>query len=612
MAITVGAVVRSIPALLRERVEATPDAEAFRHPDDAGWETMSWRQLDERVQAASAGLRSLGVSTDMRVAIQASTRIEWVVADLAVMSAGGATTAIYPSSTPDECAFIIDDSDSRIVIAEDDEQVDKLRQIRERLPRVDHVVTIDGDASDDGWVITWEDVLAKGRARRIEAPNEHAQIASEIEPEQLATLIYTSGTTGRPKGVRLTHGNWLYAAGATAQLDVIQPDDLHFLWLPLSHSFGKLLQIVGIDVGVPTVIDGRVERIAENLAEVRPTVMAAAPRIFEKLYNAVVRSVQEDSAVKHRVFRWAHDVAVRTSRARQDQGELGAWLSAQRLVADRLVYRKLRARVGGRVRYFVSGSAPLATEVAEFLDGAGLTILEGYGLTETSAASFVNRPDSYRFGTVGHPLPGTEVRIARDGEILIAGPGLMDGYHDLPEETATTLTDGWLRTGDIGDLDGDGRLRITDRKKQLIKTSGGKYVAPQHVEGRIKTASPYISHAMVHGDRRNYCTALITLDADAVTDWAAKRSLPTDLGRLAAHPAVVELVQDAIDRVNADLASYETIKRFAIIPADFTVEAGELTPSLKLRRHQIEERYRDVLDGLYERTIEPVATRTSR
>ncbi|MFI6995089.1 AMP-dependent synthetase/ligase [Nonomuraea wenchangensis] len=581
----------SIPALLRDRIAATPDAEAYRVPTDDGWESLSWREVGERVRGLALGLAALGAGPGRRVSILCSTRLEWILTDLAVLATGAATTTIYPSNTAAEAAFVITDSGSTIVVAENDEQVAKLRSVREELPGVTRVVVVDGSAGDDDWVVPLDSVTGEG---------DYDAMVDAITEDDLATLIYTSGTTGRPKGVELTHDNWLYAADAVRQLGLISPADLHFLWLPLSHSFGKLLEVVMIGIGVPTAIDGRLDKIADNLGVVRPTIMAAAPRIFEKIHNTVVASMRREGGAKLRIFEWARRTGIRVSRARQRGASLPLTTRAEYALADRLVFAKLRERFGGRVRYFISGAAPLNTDIAEFFDAAGLTILEGYGLTESSAGSFLNRPDAPRFGTVGPPLPGTEVRIADDGEILIGGRGVMRGYHGLPEETAAALDDGWLRTGDIGELDEAGRLRITDRKKELIKTSGGKYVAPTHLEGSIKAACPYVSHVFVHGDRRNYVTALVTLDMDVVAPWAAAESLPADAEALREHPRMREEIQKAVDQVNADQASYATVKKFAILAEDFTVETGELTASLKIRRKIVEERHGKTLDGFYD------------
>ncbi|WP_084958493.1 AMP-dependent synthetase/ligase [Thermoactinospora rubra] len=584
----------SIPALLRDRVKHSPDAEAYRYPAESGWASLTWSQVQERVRPLALGLAQLGANKDNRVAILCSTRLEWILADLAVLATGAATTTIYPSNTAEECAYVINDSQTRLVVAENDEQVAKLRSVRDQLAGVSNVLVVDGTASDDGWVVRLDDVKGEG---------DYDAMVDAITPDDLATLIYTSGTTGRPKGVELTHGNWLATAAGVRELGLLGPDDLHFLWLPLAHSFGKLLEVVMIECGVPTAIDGRLDKIADNLGELKPTFMAAAPRIFEKIHNTVAATVQREGGAKAKIFAWAKKTGVRVSRARQKGVPVPLTTRLEHAVADRLVFAKLRQRFGGRIRFFISGSAPLSMEVAEFFDGAGLTILEGYGLTESSAGSFLNRPDSNAFGTVGLPLPGVQVRIAEDGEVLIGGPGIMRGYHNLPEETAATLEDGWLHTGDIGELDEAGRLRITDRKKELIKTSGGKYVAPTYIEGKIKAACPFLSHVFVHGDRRNYCTALVTLDMDVVRPWAAAEGLPEDPEQLRGHERMRAEVQKAVDAVNSTLPSYSTIKKFAILSQDFAVETGELTPSLKVRRKVVEEHFRDELDQMYERAV---------
>ncbi|MEU6716657.1 long-chain fatty acid--CoA ligase [Nonomuraea sp. NPDC046802] len=581
----------SIPSLLRDRIAATPDAEAYRTPAQDGWASMTWREVGERVRELALGLAALGAGPGTRVSILCSTRLEWVLADLAVLATGAATTTIYPSNTAAESAFVIGDSGSTIVIAENDEQVAKIRSVRDELPGVTRVVVIEGSPGDDGWVVTLDSLGGDG---------DYDAMVDAITENDLATLIYTSGTTGRPKGVELTHDNWLYVSGAVRELNLISEADLHFLWLPLSHSFGKLLEVVMIEIGVPTAIDGRLDKIADNLGELRPTVMAAAPRIFEKIHNTVAATQQREGGVKLRIFNWARQTGIRVSRARQREAAIPLTTRLEYALADRLVFSKLRARFGGRIRYFISGAAPLSKDVAEFFDGAGLTILEGYGLTESSAGSFLSLPQSVKFGAVGPPLPGTEVRIAEDGEILIGGRGIMRGYHGLPEETAEALEDGWLRTGDIGEIDSAGRLIITDRKKELIKTSGGKYIAPTYLEGRIKAACPYVSHVFVHGDRRNYVTALVTLDMDVAGPWARAESLPADAESLREHPRMLEEVDKAIKQVNADLAGYSTVKKFAILAEDFSVESGELTPSLKIKRKAVEERHGKVLDAFYD------------
>lgn len=612
---------RSVPEMFLSRVAESGDAEAFSHPvpDPGGapetWETLTWSQTRDRVRDLALGLHSLGVTSQARCAIVSSTRIEWILADLAVLCAGGASTTVYPSSTPPDCAYIVSDSGSMVAFAENDEQLAKLVDQRPQMPGLSKVIVFEGTSrDDDDWVMTLDELASRGAALHAERPELFEELVSAVEPDHLATLIYTSGTTGRPKGVRLDHANWLYESQAMQDLDnelraqgweLLTADDVQYLWLPLAHVFGKYMQVSQLRIGFKTAVDGRVDKIVDNLAVVRPTFMAAAPRIFEKVYNRVVMQAKEGGAAKYRVFRWAAGVGDRVARLREEGREPTGILAAQHRLADRLVFGRLRALFGERLKFFISGSAPLSPDIGRFFYGAGITILEGYGLTETSAGTFVNRPGDIRFGTVGLPMPGTEVKIAEDGEILIRGGGVMRGYHNLSGATEEVLTeDGWFATGDIGVLEG-GRLRITDRKKELIKTSGGKYVAPQSIESRFKALCPYVSNLVVHGDQRPYCVALVALDAEAIGAWAADNGLGgLDYTGLTRAPQVREMVQEAVDELNKDLPRHETVKKFAILPNELTVEEGEITPSLKMRRRTVEEKYRDLLDGMYENTVQ--------
>lgn len=599
---------KNLAELFQRRVERSREQVAYRYPRGAGFASMTWGEAAERVRALAAGLLSLGLEREQRVAILSTTRLEWVLADLAVLSAGGATTTIYPSSLPEECVHILGDSESVFAFVEDTDQVEKLRGIRDQVPGVKQLILIEGDAGDDDWVISLSELERRGRKHAEEHPGALDEIIASVERDSLATLIYTSGTTGRSKGVELTHDCWLFEAESIDRIGILVPEDHQFLWLPLAHAFGKILEVAQLQIGFSTSIDGRVPKIVENLSKTEPTFMAAAPRIFEKVYNKVVTSAEEGSPLKRRIFVWAVDVGRRASELRERGQEPTGLLALEYKVADRLVFQKLRSLFGSRLRFLVSGSAPLSRDIARFFHGAGILILEGYGLTESSAASFINRPDNFRFGTVGLPFPGVEVRIAEDGEVLLHGRGIMRGYHKMPEATAEALTeDGWLRTGDIGELDEKGRLRITDRKKDLIKTSGGKYVAPAALEAKLKVLCPYLGQVVVHGNNRNFVTALVTLDEEAIKGWAKEHGLG-DLSpaELAKHPKVNELVEDAVSRMNAQLASYETIKKFAILPSDFSVEEGTLTPSLKVKRKVVEDRYRGVLEDFYRGSLKEV------
>ncbi|MEU0387964.1 AMP-dependent synthetase/ligase [Streptomyces chartreusis] len=606
----------SVAGLFLDRVAATPDAEAYRYPVPASsgqgpddWKSLSWAQAAERVYAIAAGLIELGVQPEQRVALAAGTRIEWILADLGIMCAGAATTTVYPQTNAEESAYILSDSESRVLIAENAEQLAKAQEKRGELTDLTHVVVIDPAGVETAdWILTLDELEKRGAARLEKDPDLVKERAGAITKDQLATLIYTSGTTGRPKGVRLPHDNWSYMAKAIAATGLISSEDVQYLWLPLAHVFGKVLTSGQIEVGHVTAVDGRVDKIIENLPVVQPTYMAAVPRIFEKVYNGVAAKARAGGGAKYKIFQWAAEVAREYAKVAQDNfrrtGTMSVpfGLGAKHKVADALVFAKIREAFGGNLRACVSGSAALAPEIGYFFSGAGIHILEGYGLTESSAASFVNPGEAYRTGTVGKPLPGTEVRIADDGEILLRGPGIMEGYHKLPEKTAEVLeADGWFHTGDIGELSPDGYLRITDRKKDLIKTSGGKYIAPAEVEGQFKAVCPYVSNILVHGADRNFCTALIALDEVAITEWAKENGLAgKSYEEIVSSPVTVEMVDGYVKQLNEGLQRWQTIKKFRLLPRDLDVEHGEITPSLKLKRPVVEREYKHLIDEMYE------------
>jgi long-chain acyl-CoA synthetase len=406
--------------------------------------------------------------------------------------------------------------------------------------------------------------------------------------------------------VVLTHDCWVYEGDAIDEMKLLVPDDIQYLWLPLAHSFGKVLEVAQLKIGFQTAVDGRVDKIMENLAAVRPTFVAAVPRIFEKVYNKLVEGARHGGAVKYNIFKWALSVGKEVSALRQKRQEPSGLLALQHSLADKLVFSKLQARFGGRLRYFVSGSAPLSREMAEFFHAMGVLILEGYGLTETSAASFVNRPTSYKFGTTGPPLPGTQVKIAEDGEILIKGRGVMRGYHDMPAETAETIKDGWLLTGDIGEVDADGLLRITDRKKDLIKTSGGKYVAPQSIESAFKMLCPHVSQSVVHGNNRNFCVMLVALEKESILGWAKENGVPGAYEQVVKDPRTHAMVKKYVADLNRTLPSYASIKNFTLLEKDLTLEDGDLTPTQKLKRKAVEKKFKSLIDGFYTGNIAEV------
>ncbi|WP_432010006.1 AMP-dependent synthetase/ligase [Streptomyces cucumeris] len=622
----------SLAHFFLSRVRATPDAEAYRFPvptapggsppGEAGpgeeeWHALTWARTGERAAAIAAGLMALGVRPQERVAIASGTRVEWILADLGVMCAGGATTTVYPTTDADETAYILADSESRVLFAEDAGQLAKVLRHRAELPALTAVVTFEpvepAAAGDGPEVLSLEELERRGGELLAERPDVVEETVAKIDPEDLATLIYTSGTTGRPKGVRLAHDCWSFQAQSALGLGLLSREDLEYAWLPMAHAFGKNLLCAQIAVGYPLAVDGRLERLPANLRLLRPTVMAAVPRVFEKIYNSLAAEARRMGGTKLRIFTWAARVARTYARAAQSKGaETGQgmesgkslvpfWLSVQHVIADRLVYAGVREVFGGRIRGCTSGSAPLAPEIGLFFSGAGIPILEGYGLTESSCGASMSLLE-YRTGVAGRPLPGVEMRIADNGEILMRGPNIMRGYHHLPEKTAEVLDpDGWFHTGDQGELTEDGYLRITGRIKELIKTSGGKYVAPLEIESRLKGACPFISNVVVVGDHRHYCSALITLDEPTLTAWAREQGM-TGLGyhELCGSKEVRALVAGYVDGVNAGLQRWQTLKRFTVLPRDFDQAHGEVTPSMKVRRPQVQRSFAAEIDAMYE------------
>ena len=592
----------SLAHMFFDRVSGSAKREAIRYPDaDEKWQSLTWAEVGARVTNLAAGLIASGIEPGQRVGIAANTRYEWVLADLAINAAGAATTTVYPSTGAEDTAYILADSESRIVFAEDDEQVKKLVEQRASLPELVLAVTFEPSALGEDWVIGLDELEQRGVEHLADNPTVVQDTVDAITGDSLATLIYTSGTTGKPKGVRLSHDGWVYEAYSMKASGFMSQDDLEYRWLPMAHSFGKVLLSAQLAMGYASAIDGRVPKIVENLGVIKPTFMGAAPRIFEKAYGGVNAMMEKEGGAKLKLFRWAEKVGREHSRAERSGAPISPVLKAQYVLADRLVFSKVRERFGGRIRFFISGSAALSSDIGDWFHAAGMLILEGYGLTETSAGATINRPDAFKLGSVGLPLPGSEVKIAEDGEVLIKGPNIMRGYHNLPDETKAAMLDGgWFASGDIGEIDEDGFLKITDRKKDLFKTSGGKYIAPTHIEGMFKGICPLVSNVLVIGNDRNFCSALIALEEDAATAWAAHHGMSgKSYAEIAASDAMNDEIQKSIDQLNAKLNRWETIKKFAILDRDLSVESGELTPSLKVKRKVVEENFKDTVEGFY-------------
>jgi long-chain acyl-CoA synthetase len=574
---------------------------AVKEKRDGVWRDVTWQEMARRARDVSDGLAALGVRAGDRIAILSETRTEWILADLGILGSGAISVPIYQSNPGHECQYILDDSGASWVFVDGEAQAEKIRLIRAKLPGLKGVVRFTGSPLGDERTLA--DLEKAGSEWRRANPAAHAERLVAVGLGDPACYLYTSGTTGNPKGVVITHGAWVYEAEAVAKIQIIRADDLILMFLPMAHSFAKVIEAVWFAEGATAAFVESLEKIVDNAGEVRPTIMPSVPRIFEKAYNAVVSKGLATPGLKGKLFRIAmvgFDVWG-DGRVKGDPVERGglAFAMGKKLVFPKLA-KALSERFGGRMRLFVSGGAPLSPKINWFFHLLGFTILEGWGLTETSAGTCVNRPGQNRIGTVGPPVPGTEIRIAEDGEILVRGGGVMKEYYRRPEATAEAFRDGWFLTGDIGELTPEGCLRITDRKKDIIVTAGGKNVAPQNLENELK-GDPLISQVMVHGDQRRFLSALVTLNEENARKWAAESGLDArmPLAALAEHPAMRARIQQSVDALNAKQASYASIKAFAILPKDFTQEAGEITPTLKVKRKLCSQRYKAILDGFY-------------
>jgi long-chain acyl-CoA synthetase len=579
---------RTIPRLWQDAVAGGHTDPAYLVQHDDHWHDVTWQEAAERVDALANGLLGRGVQKGDTFAILARTTLEWSLVDFALAHVGAIVVPIYANSSPKDVEYVLEHSRSIGVLCEDAEQRAKLTA--HALAQLQHVLTYDD-------LLTLE---AEGRTYGAAHPDALAQAVASVDDEDLYTFIYTSGTTGPPKACMIRHRNYYEMVAVVDGLPgYAQDDDVMLLYLPLAHNFGRLMHLAGAYVGFTVAFLPDPLAVAGALPQIRPTILPSVPRVYEKVHTAVVAAFDDATGMKRRLIDWALRVGRRASALRQQGRPLPAGLRAQLAVADRLVFSHVREKLGGRLRTPIAGGAPLAQEIAEFFDALGIRILEGYGLTECTSAATTNTPERYRFGTVGPALPGFELRIDADGELLIRSETVFAGYYRDPEATAEVLSeDGWLRSGDIAEIDVDGFVRITDRKKDILVTAGGKNVAPQNIENDLKT-SRYISQALVVGDRRPFVGALVTLDRDEMDKWATERGLAGGLGELARDERVHALVQAVVDQVNADRSRFEQLKRFVILPRDFTMEDGEITPTLKLKRRVVLDHFADAIDELY-------------
>jgi long-chain acyl-CoA synthetase len=594
---------QSLARMFWDRVEKSAPRPAQQFKQRGAWKTLTWREVGDATREIAAGLVALGRRPGEAVAILSASRAEWVQADFAIFSAGCITIPIYPTYPPDLIEYIVNDAGVKTLIVEDPTQLAKVLEVDTALAGLDQIVVIEGYEGRDPSprIFTWDALRRLGRERAEALKAELAGRVDAIKPGDVATIVYTSGTTGPPKGVVQTHGNHLSALESAAQTTSIAEGDVHLLFLPLAHSFARLESFIGVHRGLCTAFAESIDKLRENLPEIRPHFICGVPRVFEKVYAGAMARAEGGSPVKRKIFNWAVSIGKEVSRLKQAKRPVPAALALKYKVADKLVFSKMHAALGGKLRFAVSGGAPLSREIAEFFHAAGILILEGYGLTETCPVLTNNREDAFKFGSVGKPMPGVEVKVAADGEILGRGGNIAKGYYKKPDATREVfLDDGWFATGDIGRFDEDGFLFITDRKKDLIVTAGGMNIAPQNIENLLK-GDPFISQVMVHGDRRPYPVALVTLNPEELAKFAREQGIMAgDSAVLAKHPKVIERVQRTVDQKNSELQSYAKIKKFMILPEDFTVENGALTPTLKVKRKLISERHRPALDALYQ------------
>ena len=586
-----------------DRVERSGDRPAQQFKQGADWKTITWREVGDVVREVGLGLIALGREKGEMVALLSTSRAEWVQADFAIFSAGCVTVPVYPTYPPDLISYVVNDSGAKTIIVEDSAQLAKVLQARDKMPALQQIVVIAGyDAPQPPkMVMTWESLRRLGRESDAAHKSTLADRVASTRPTDLATIVYTSGTTGPPKGVMQTHGNHVAAVTASKQATPVQEGWVHLLFLPLAHSFARLESFLGVTHGLTTAFAENLDKVGENLKETRPHFICSVPRVFEKVYGKILAGVEAGSPAKKKIFSWAVSVGRDVSRHQQRGQPVPATLELKRKVAHKLVFSKLHAALGGRLQWAVSGGAPLARDIAEFFHAAGILLLEGYGLTETCPALTFNRPDRFKFGSVGQTLPGVQLRIAEDGEILARGPNIATlGYYKQPEATREVFDpDGWFHTGDIGTVDQDGFLVITDRKKDLIVTAGGMNIAPQNIENLLK-ADPFISQVMVYGDRRPYPVALITINPEELSKFAREQGILTsEAAAIVKHPKVAERVGRTVEEKNTQLQSYAKIKRFTVLPTDFSLDGGELTPTLKVKRKVVSQKYKDAIEELY-------------
>lgn len=591
---------KTLPEMFWERVEKYQSRTILRAKKEGKWQDISWEEFGKWVKNFALGLISLGMMPKNTVSILSGNRPEWVFSDLAILSGGGIPVSIYASNLPQDVGYIIGHSESKIVVVENEEQLNKVLSVWDKLPQLEKIIVIDGDKEyENKNILSFNYVCKIGEERNTKNPIIFTERINSTQEYDAAFIIYTSGTTGPPKGVMLTHKNILFICRTLSQLIQVDERDTSLSFLPLAHALERIIFYISVYKSGYINFAENINTIAQNVVEVKPTIMIGVPRVFEKIYNAIITQVESQSPLKRKIFWWSINVGKIVSEIKVNKKTLPPFLFLKYFLADKLVFKKIRERVGGRIRFFGSGGAPLSPEIIRFFYSVGLPILEAYGLTESSAPATIATLDKIKFGYVGKPLPQVEVKIASDGEILIKGPNVFKGYFKNEEATKEAIKDGWLHSGDIGEFDKEGFLKITDRKKDLIITSGGKNISPQNIENHIKT-NKYISQVMVYGDQKPYLVALITLNEKEVYEYAKEKGIKyNDFVSIVKSKEIEEMVEKIIKEKNQDLAKFETIKKFKILPGDFSQETGELTPTLKVKRKFTTAKYKDIIEEMY-------------
>jgi long-chain acyl-CoA synthetase len=586
----------TIADLLPLAVERFGPEPAVRYKNASGeWVSRTFREVGDVVRPLSLGLMQLGIERGDKVAILSNTRPEWSYFDFAALTAGATVVPIYQTNSPEECRYVLENSDARVVVVEDDEQLEKVRNVRSSLPKLEHVIRMTGSSDD---AISMDELIERG-SRRSES--EWEERWRSVTPQDICTFIYTSGTTGPPKGCVISHGNYRAMCDMAEEQSVLVGGRTTYLYLPLAHSFALLIQLLSFDIGGTLAYWERDPlKIVPNLGEVKPHYFPSVPRIFEKIHTAASGKAEKAGGPQKRIFWWAIGVGEKVRELERRGREPGVLLKAQHALADRLVLANIRNLFGGRIVEAVTGAAPINPDILRFFDAAGVLVLEGWGMTETSTAATISRPDDFRFGTIGKPFAGCEIKIADDGEILVKGPNVFQGYYKNEDATKETLVDGWLHTGDVGEIDADGYIKITGRKKDIIITAGGKNITPANLENEIKQ-SPFVSQCVVIGDRRPYLTALVTLDAEEVQKLAADDGVASDPEAWPEDTRIRDLIEKHIDDVNEKFARVEQVKKFTILRHDFAQESGELTPTMKVKRAVVADKYEGEIEELYSR-----------